>query len=179
MTWDNRLKRPYQYSAYISSVPIICKCYLDHFEYLIRVFPIVLIDSLCFVSAWIEEPNIKPYQEFKDQLIKSCKTAAFKDAISQIEEYIVNPEVSIIKFYITSRPKSTITGFFITFGNIETKRFYLNIVISEYLFNADGLVQMKLVDYKTTIFHSHIILFYYTNIQYRNDIKPTDPLAYS
>ncbi|XP_049878709.1 putative oxidoreductase GLYR1 homolog isoform X2 [Pectinophora gossypiella] len=42
--------------------------------------------------AWIEDSNIKPYQEFKDQLIKSCKTAALKDAVAQIEEYIVNPE---------------------------------------------------------------------------------------
>ncbi|XP_041969976.1 putative oxidoreductase GLYR1 homolog isoform X3 [Aricia agestis] len=42
--------------------------------------------------AWIEEHNIKPYQEHKEQLIKSCKTAAFKEAVAQIEEYIVNPE---------------------------------------------------------------------------------------
>ncbi|XP_073954270.1 nucleosome-destabilizing factor isoform X2 [Choristoneura fumiferana] len=42
--------------------------------------------------AWIEDNNIKPYQEFKEQLIKSCKTAAFKEAVNQIEEYIVNPE---------------------------------------------------------------------------------------
>ncbi|XP_072945361.1 cytokine-like nuclear factor N-PAC isoform X2 [Epargyreus clarus] len=42
--------------------------------------------------AWIEEHNIKPYQEHKDQLIKSCKTAAFKEAVNQIEEYIENPE---------------------------------------------------------------------------------------
>ncbi|CAH2088221.1 unnamed protein product [Euphydryas editha] len=42
--------------------------------------------------AWIEEHNIKPYHEHKEQLIKSCKTAAFKEAVAQIEEYIVNPE---------------------------------------------------------------------------------------
>ncbi|KAL4702139.1 hypothetical protein ACJJTC_019415 [Scirpophaga incertulas] len=42
--------------------------------------------------AWIEDNNIKPYQEHKEQLIKSCKTAAFKEAVNQIEEYIVNPE---------------------------------------------------------------------------------------
>ncbi|KAM3958335.1 LOW QUALITY PROTEIN: nucleosome-destabilizing factor [Aphomia sociella] len=42
--------------------------------------------------AWIEENNIKPYQEFKEQLIKSCKTVAFKDAVAQIEDYIENPE---------------------------------------------------------------------------------------
>ncbi|CAH0397013.1 unnamed protein product [Chilo suppressalis] len=42
--------------------------------------------------AWIEDNNIKPYQEYKEQLIKSCKTAAFKEAVNQIEEYIVHPE---------------------------------------------------------------------------------------
>ncbi|KAL0829541.1 hypothetical protein ABMA28_003057 [Loxostege sticticalis] len=42
--------------------------------------------------AWIEDNNIKPYQEFKEQLIKSSKTAAFKEAVNQIEEYIENPE---------------------------------------------------------------------------------------
>ncbi|CAD0203460.1 unnamed protein product [Chrysodeixis includens] len=42
--------------------------------------------------AWIEDNNIKPYQEYKEQLIKSCKTAAFKEAVNQIEEFIVNPE---------------------------------------------------------------------------------------
>lgn len=51
-------------------------------------------------SAWIEEHNIKPYQEHKEQLIKSCKTAAFKDAVAQIEEYIKNPEVSLTKHYL-------------------------------------------------------------------------------
>ncbi|CAH2263848.1 jg21587 [Pararge aegeria aegeria] len=42
--------------------------------------------------AWIEEHNIKPYHEHKEQLIKSCKTAAFKEAVAQIEEYIEHPE---------------------------------------------------------------------------------------
>lgn len=42
--------------------------------------------------AWIEDNNIKPYQEYKEQLVKSCKTVAFKDAIAEIEEYIVHPE---------------------------------------------------------------------------------------
>ncbi|XP_066999314.2 cytokine-like nuclear factor N-PAC isoform X2 [Anabrus simplex] len=38
--------------------------------------------------AWIEESNIKPYFEFRDQLIKSNKSGAFKDALAAIEEYI-------------------------------------------------------------------------------------------
>ncbi|CAB3225550.1 unnamed protein product [Arctia plantaginis] len=42
--------------------------------------------------AWIEDNNIKPYQEYKEQLIKSCKTAAFKEAVNQIEEFILHPE---------------------------------------------------------------------------------------
>lgn len=42
--------------------------------------------------AWIEETQIKPYQEFKDKLLNSCKTALFKEAVQQIEEFMVNPE---------------------------------------------------------------------------------------
>lgn len=40
--------------------------------------------------AWIEENNIKPYFQFKDQLVKSNKSAAFKEAITAIEDYIKN-----------------------------------------------------------------------------------------
>lgn len=56
----------------------------------------------CFTSAWIEENNIKNYLEYKDQLIKSSKTAAFKEAVQKIEEYISDPVVSnkIIVQYI-------------------------------------------------------------------------------
>ncbi|XP_055612460.1 cytokine-like nuclear factor N-PAC [Uranotaenia lowii] len=42
--------------------------------------------------AWIEESQIKPYLEFKEKLISSCKSAGFKDAIAKIEDYIANPE---------------------------------------------------------------------------------------
>nr|CAD7400299.1 unnamed protein product [Timema cristinae] len=42
------------------------------------------------VSAWIEEVNIKPYGEFKEQLIKSSKSGAFKEAVESIEDYIKN-----------------------------------------------------------------------------------------
>lgn len=54
---------------------------------------IFLFDIRMF-SAWIEESNIKDYNEFKDQLIKSSKTAAFKEAVQKIEEYISDPVVS-------------------------------------------------------------------------------------
>ena len=47
-------------------------------------------------SAWIEESNIKPYLEYKDTLVKSSKSAAFKDAVEAIEEFIANGEVSSI-----------------------------------------------------------------------------------
>lgn len=46
-----------------------------------------------FFSAWIEENNIKNYLEYKEQLIKSSKTAAFKEAVQKIEEYISDPVV--------------------------------------------------------------------------------------
>ncbi|KAG7198418.1 hypothetical protein KM043_005806 [Ampulex compressa] len=43
--------------------------------------------------AWIEESNIKPYHKFKDTLIKSNKSGAFKDAVEAIEEFIAKGEV--------------------------------------------------------------------------------------
>ncbi|KAL0111596.1 hypothetical protein PUN28_013058 [Cardiocondyla obscurior] len=43
--------------------------------------------------AWIEESHIKPYQEYKDTLVKSSKTGAFKDAVEAIEEFIAKGEV--------------------------------------------------------------------------------------
>ncbi|XP_021701587.1 putative oxidoreductase GLYR1 homolog isoform X1 [Aedes aegypti] len=42
--------------------------------------------------AWIEETQIKPYQEFKEKLLSSCKSAGFKEAVQQIEEFIASPE---------------------------------------------------------------------------------------
>ncbi|KAI4498682.1 hypothetical protein M0802_006149 [Mischocyttarus mexicanus] len=44
-------------------------------------------------SAWIEETNIKPYQQYKDTLVKSSKSVAFKDAVEAIEDYIAKGEV--------------------------------------------------------------------------------------
>lgn len=38
--------------------------------------------------AWIEEYSIKPYLEFKEKLSKTCKTALFKRACGDIEDYI-------------------------------------------------------------------------------------------
>jgi len=41
--------------------------------------------------AWIEDFNIKPYHEFKDQFTKACKSRAFIEACQAIEQYITNP----------------------------------------------------------------------------------------
>lgn len=43
--------------------------------------------------AWIEESHIKPYQKYKDTLVKSSKSGAFKDAVEAIEEFIAKGEV--------------------------------------------------------------------------------------
>lgn len=53
-------------------------------------------NNVFFYSAWIEESHIKPYQEFKDTLVKSSKSGAFKDAVEAIEEFIAKGEVSFI-----------------------------------------------------------------------------------
>ncbi|XP_046639132.1 putative oxidoreductase GLYR1 homolog [Daphnia pulicaria] len=41
--------------------------------------------------AWIEDFNIKPYHEYKEQFTKACKSRAFLDACQAIEKHIVNP----------------------------------------------------------------------------------------
>jgi len=41
--------------------------------------------------AWIEDFNIKPYHEFKEQFSKACKSRAFLDACQAIEKYLANP----------------------------------------------------------------------------------------
>ena len=38
--------------------------------------------------AWIDESSVKPYETYKEQLSKTCKTAQFRDACAQIEQYI-------------------------------------------------------------------------------------------
>lgn len=53
-----------------------------------------------FCSAWIEETHIKPYQEFKETLVKSSKSNAFKDAVEAIEEFIAKGEVSFTHLYL-------------------------------------------------------------------------------
>lgn len=46
------------------------------------------------ISAWIEDKNIRPYVEHREELLKTCKLASFKDAVKRIEEYILDPVVS-------------------------------------------------------------------------------------
>lgn len=50
--------------------------------------------SLVFNSAWIEDSNIRDFDQFKDSLSKKCKTASFKEAMAAIESYRENPAVS-------------------------------------------------------------------------------------
>ncbi|XP_008192209.1 cytokine-like nuclear factor N-PAC [Tribolium castaneum] len=38
--------------------------------------------------AWIETPNIKPYEKFKEKFSGLCKSTPFKDAVDDIEDYI-------------------------------------------------------------------------------------------
>lgn len=42
--------------------------------------------------AWIDEANIKPYVPFREELNKTSRTVAFRDAVGEIEEYIRDPE---------------------------------------------------------------------------------------
>ncbi|KAJ3657832.1 hypothetical protein Zmor_009611 [Zophobas morio] len=38
--------------------------------------------------AWIEQNNIKPYEKFKEKFTNLCKSATFKEAVDDIEDYI-------------------------------------------------------------------------------------------
>lgn len=44
-------------------------------------------------SGWIDESNIKPYEEHKESCKHLCKTAAFKEACEAIEQFIAEGEV--------------------------------------------------------------------------------------
>lgn len=43
--------------------------------------------------AWIEDVNIKPYLEYRDDLIKTSKSSNFRDAVEHIEAYIKDPSI--------------------------------------------------------------------------------------
>lgn len=45
----------------------------------------------CF-SAWLEEGSLRPYEANKETLGKMSKTAAFREAVEAIENYIKNKE---------------------------------------------------------------------------------------
>lgn len=47
----------------------------------------LLLSLLSLFSAWIEETNIKPYLMHKEELVKANKSAPFKEAIEEIENY--------------------------------------------------------------------------------------------
>lgn len=49
-----------------------------------------------FCSAWIEDNNINPYNEHKEQMLKLGKgKAAFNKAIKEIDQFMNNPSVSV------------------------------------------------------------------------------------
>jgi len=69
--------------------------------------------TIIYFSAWIEESQIKPYFIFKDQLIKSNKSGAFKDALQAIEDYIKSSgDVSINKLRLFKLLLSFLFSFF-------------------------------------------------------------------
>lgn len=43
-------------------------------------------------SAWLEDSSLRLYEENKKDLLKSSKTAAFREAVEAIENYIANKE---------------------------------------------------------------------------------------
>jgi hypothetical protein len=52
-------------------------------------------------SGWIEDFNIKPYHEYKDQMVPLGKPKAhFEKAIDEIEAYMLNPEVIFVFSYV-------------------------------------------------------------------------------
>lgn len=62
----------------------------------IVLFNLIILNLFLFPrSAWIEESNLKPYLEFKSQMMKLGKPkASFDKAIAEIEAYIKNPSVN-------------------------------------------------------------------------------------
>jgi len=44
--------------------------------------------------AWIEETNMKPYEEYKETLTKDKKSKAMAQAIEQVEQYILNGDLN-------------------------------------------------------------------------------------
>lgn len=57
---------------------------------------------MIWISAWIEDKYIKKYAEYKDELVKSSKSAAFKEAVQKIDEFISDPVVSVFIMSIMS-----------------------------------------------------------------------------
>lgn len=47
-------------------------------------------------SAWIDDKNVWPYLDYKEQMLKLGKPkASFDKAIEEIEKYMLNPNVSV------------------------------------------------------------------------------------
>lgn len=90
--WESHQRRQKdQLNVYFSLARATSKCSLYqsksfHFDYF-------FLSSNS--SAWIEDKYIKNYAEYKDELIKSSKSAAFKEAVQKIDEFISDPIVRI------------------------------------------------------------------------------------
>lgn len=63
-----------------------------------------MVCSFRLISAWIEDKYIKNYAEYKEELVKSSKSAAFKEAVQKIDEFISDPIVSLFFFVAFIKP---------------------------------------------------------------------------
>lgn len=51
--------------------------------------------SLTVYSGWIEDTNINPYNEHKEQMVKAGKSkGTFNKAVKEIEDFMKDPAVS-------------------------------------------------------------------------------------
>ena len=57
-------------------------------------------DLLLFSSGWIEDTNINPYNEHKEQMVKAGKSkGTFNKAVKEIEDFMKDPAVSSTSSY--------------------------------------------------------------------------------
>lgn len=69
---------------------------------------VILNYEIFFCSGWVEEPSIKPYDDYKDKYATKCNTAAFAKAMKKIEEYIVKKGVNLHFIILFRNEKSGI-----------------------------------------------------------------------
>lgn len=96
-------------------------------DFFVLLLNIMYQNNYIYFSAWIEESQIKPYFEFKDQLIKSNKSGAFKDALQAIEDFIKSS--GDVSTYFTFLFKILSSFLFL---------FLVSLASSRYLFRVSG-----------------------------------------